>query len=49
MNRSVEIVDQLRTDGWLREYQLNRCERIMRVAIEHRKVCRVFLIWLKPL
>ena len=37
MNRSVQVVDQLRADGALRQNQFNRGERVVCVAAEHRK------------
>ena len=42
MDGSVQIVDQLRTDGGLRQNQFDGGQRIASVAIEHRKERRVF-------
>lgn len=35
MNRRVEIVDDLRANRRLREHEIDRCRRVVRVAIEH--------------
>src|SRR5271167_656317 len=47
MDRCVQVVDQLRADGGLRQNQLNGGKRVACVAIEHRKERQVFVGWLK--
>src|SRR5450755_2171625 len=47
MNGSVQIIDQLGTDGGLRQNQLNGGQGIARVAIKHRKEGQVFVGGLK--
>src|ERR1700675_2139363 len=42
MNGSVQVVDQRRADGGLRQDQLDGGERIARVALEHREECAIF-------
>src|SRR5580692_8842649 len=42
MNGSVQVVDQRRADGGLRQDQLDGGERIARVALEHREKCVIF-------
>src|ERR1700674_4132873 len=42
MNGSVQVVDQRRADGGLREDQLDGGERIARGALEHPEECAIF-------
>src|SRR5437762_6898010 len=41
MNRRVQVVDQLRADGGLGQNQIQRGERVARVAVQHRPECLV--------
>jgi hypothetical protein len=43
MNRGVQIINQLRTDGRLRHKQLDGGKSIARIALKHRKVSPMFL------
>ena len=43
MHRGIQVVDQLRTDGWLRQHQFDGADGVVRIAIEHVQERDVFL------
>ena len=48
MDRRVQIIDQLRANRWLRQNQLHRRDRALRVALQHREERFVLLRRSKP-
>src|ERR1700674_1320562 len=49
MNRSIQVIDQLRAEGRLRKNKLDGGERVASVPVEHSKKSVVVFGWLQVL